>query len=107
MVENQEKIQELQMLEQNLQAIMMQKQGFQMEAAETSSALEEVKASKEDAYKIIGQLMIKMPRDKILKELEEKKEMLDSRLASFEKQEEQFLKRAENLRDEIFNKKEE
>ena len=64
-MENQEKLQELQILEQNLQRIMMQKQTFQMELAETDSALNEVSASKEDAYKVIGQLMIKVSKDKV------------------------------------------
>jgi len=106
MKENSEKIQELQILEHNIQAVLMQKRTFQMEIAETVSALEEIQASKEDSYKIIGQLMIKMPKERILKELEEKKNILESRIANFEKQEEGLIKRADKLRDEIFSKKE-
>ena len=39
---DQNKIQEMQMLEQTLQNLLMQKQAFQMEFTETESALKEV-----------------------------------------------------------------
>ena len=55
-----EKIQQMQFMEQNLQSILMQKQAFQMEISETTSALNEVEKSKDDVYKIVGQLMIKI-----------------------------------------------
>ena len=71
-MENQEKLQELQVLEQNLQNVLMQKQTFQIELAETQGALEELEKSGEEVYKIIGQLMIKSEKAKMKIELEEK-----------------------------------
>ena len=57
-------IQEMQILEQNLQNILMQKQAFQMEITETQSALEEIENSGDEVYKIIGSLMIKSEKIK-------------------------------------------
>ena len=75
--EKNKNIQELQFLEQNIQNIFFQKQAFQMELTETQSALREIENSQEDAYKLIGQLMIKVPKSKIIEELSEKEKLLN------------------------------
>ncbi len=96
-----DKVQEMQLLEQNLQNLLMQKQAFQMELSETDSAIEELKKSGEEVYKIIGQLMIKSEKKKIEEELSEKKKLLDLRLKNIEKQEASMTKDMEKLRDEF------
>ncbi len=58
MEDNTKKLQEMQMLEQNLQNLLMQKQAFEIELSETIAALKEVESSKEQVFKVIGQLMI-------------------------------------------------
>jgi prefoldin beta subunit len=70
-----EQISRLQQLQQNLQAIMMQKQQLEVEMAETDRALQELKkASPDDAiYKNAGSVLIKAKKEEVLKELEEKK----------------------------------
>ncbi len=100
-MEQNQKIQQLQFLEQNLQSIIMQKQAFQMEVSETNSALEEIEKSKEDVYKIIGQLMIKVSKKKIKEELENKQKLLKMRLDALTKQEESLKVQADKLRDEV------
>lgn len=95
------KIQELQVFEQNLQAILMQKQAFQSEMSEVSTASEEVKKSKEDIYRIIGGIMLKAGRPEIEKELAERKKILEMRISSIEKQEKIVDEKAESLRKEI------
>jgi prefoldin beta subunit len=95
------KIQELQLLEQNLQNILMQKQAFQIELNETDTALEEVKKSKDEVYKITGNIMIKSSKDSLLKELEEKKKLLELRLKAIEKQEASLAEKATVFREEI------
>ena len=45
MKEQNKKIQEMQILEQNLQNFLLQKQAFQMELSETQSALKEIENS--------------------------------------------------------------
>ena len=95
------KIQEMQILEQNLQNIIMQKQAFQMELYETESALIEIKKSGDEIFKIVGQLMIKSDKSKILEELLEKEKLLNLRLNSIEKQENSMSKKLSEFRDEL------
>jgi len=98
--ETQKKIQELQILEQNLQALMSQKQVFQLELNETLNALEEVKKADSEIYKVTGSIMLKSNKDTIMKELEEKKRILELRANSIEKQEKLLESRAEELKEE-------
>lgn len=93
------------LLEQNMQNLLLQKQAFQMELAETDSALEELKNSGEEVFKIIGQLMIKSEKPKLVEELENKKRILELRLKSFEKQEKIFDDKIENLREGLIDSK--
>lgn len=102
--ETQEKIQELQNYEQTLQSVMMQKQAFQIELSETENALEEITKSKDDVFKLVGNIMIKADKTAIEKELKQKKELLALRLKSIEKQEADISKEAEELREEVIKK---
>ena len=102
--ETQREIQEIQMLEQNFQQLMMQKQAFQYESNETETALDEVKKSDGDVFRIVGQVVIKSTKEKIEKDLSHKKELIDLRLKNMEKQEEEFSKRIEQLREKIMKK---
>jgi len=99
--ESQEKIQELQFLEQNLQSILLQNQAFQLELSETDSALSELEKTKEDIYKIVGNIMIKASKEETEKELKEKREILAIRLKSIEKQESSFREKSEKMREEL------
>ncbi len=98
------KIQELQLLEQNLQNLLMQKQAFQMELSETQSAIEEIKNSGEEVFKIVGQIMVKSDKTKILEELKNKERLLNLRMTSFEKQETTLSEKAEKLQKEVLEK---
>lgn len=99
--EAQKKIQEFQILDQNLQNISMQKKTFEMERNETNSALDEIKSSGEDVFKIIGQLFIKTEKEKISKELEEKKKLIELRIKSLERQEKDLIEKIESIREEV------
>ena len=99
--QTQQKIQEIQILEQNMQALLMQKQAFQLELNETENALSEISASKEDVFKLIGQIMIKTDKTKLEQELTKKKDLLTLRLNSIEKQEKEFSEHLEELRKDI------
>ena len=102
MIKDQDKkIQELQMLEQGLQNILMQKQVFQLELSETSSALKEIGKAKSDVYKIIGQLMIKKDFKEVEEELKNKEKLLSLRLGNLEKQEDSITEKADKLKEEI------
>jgi prefoldin beta subunit len=84
-----EQVSRLQQLQQNLQAIMMQKQQLDIENVETERALEELKkAGAEDTvYKATGSVMVKAKKDDVIKELEERKELSSTRVKVLEKQE--------------------
>ena len=104
MKEQEQKIQEMQILEQNLQNLLLQKQTFQMESAENKSALEEIQKSDDEVFRIIGQLMLKTDKSKILEELFNKEKILNLRLKSIEKQENSIIERLESLKEEFMNK---
>jgi prefoldin beta subunit len=96
-----EQVARLQQLQQNLQAIMMQKQQVELEVAETDRALEEIKKTgiEDVVYKSAGPLLIKSKKDDVIKELEEKKELSNTRVMVLAKQETRVkdnLKEVEN-----------
>ena len=99
--ETEKKIEELQLLEHNIQQFLMQKQTFQVELNECLNAIEEVKRSDGEIYKVIGEVMIKSEKEKTLKDLEEKKRVLEIRVSSIEKQEKLLENKANNIRKEI------
>ena len=91
--ENNAEIEELQLIEQNLQNLLLQKQTFQTQLLENEKALEEMK-SNSTVYKIVGNLMIKSSPEDIKKELNSKEEMLNIRIKNIEKQEELLKEKA-------------
>ena len=103
--ETHQKIQEMQILEQNFQQLMMQKQAFSMENNETENALTQLEQAKGDVFKIVGNsIMIKSTPEDLTKELKHKKELLELRLKNIEKQEKEFTDKLESLRKEIMEK---
>ena len=102
--ETQKQIQELQVLEQNLQGVLMQKQSFQLEISEIDNSLTEIGKSSDEVYKIVGQIMIKSNKEDVEKDLKQKQELVNVRLKSLDKQEEEISKRAEALREEVLGK---
>jgi prefoldin beta subunit len=101
--ETQESINKLQMIEQNVQALQMQKQQFQAQLFEIDSALKEIERT-DDAYKIVGNVMIKADKTALKAELGSKKEILDLRLKNIDKQEKQLKDKAETLQKEVMSK---
>jgi len=97
---SQEKIAQLQLLEQNMQNFLMQKQQFQMQLSEISSALDNIKDSKK-AYKIIANIMIDAKKEDLEKELKQKKEMLELRIKNLEKQETDIKDKSQKLQKEV------
>lgn len=88
-------------LEQNLQNILYQKQAFELELDETNSSLNELEKSDDEVFKIIGQLMIKTEKSRIKSELLEKQKILDMRIKSFEKQETYLREKLDKIREEL------
>jgi len=95
------KTQELQILEQNLQNTMLQTHAFQTELAETAAASKEISGAGDEVFKIIGQLMIKTDKAKVNKDLDNKKKLLEMRMKTIEKQESTLSEKVSELREEL------
>lgn len=96
------KIEDLQLLENQLQNFLSQKQHAQIEMNEIDNALEEIDGAKEDeVYKIISGAMIKSNKKTVEQELKEKKKKLTMQISSMEKQEKLLEKNAGELKKEI------
>jgi prefoldin beta subunit len=85
--------------QQNLQAVLVQKQQVELELNETEKALEELgKASDGEAvYKFAGNLLVKVKKDEVTKELNEKKELANTRKMVLTKQESRFRETLKDL----------
>jgi len=98
--EVQHKIEKLQSIEQSMQQFLMQKQQFQTQLVELDSALKEIEITT-DSYKIIGNIMVKTNKEKLTKDLQERKELVELRMKTIEKQENKIKGSAEELRKDI------
>ena len=89
--------------QQNLQAVLAQKQQVELELGETDKALEELgKASDSEAvYKFAGNLLVKVKKEDMVKELSEKKELANTRKMVLTKQETRFRESLKDLQMKI------
>lgn len=97
---NEQKLRELQMTEQALHQLMMQKQQFQSIAFETENALKELDSAPK-VFRIIGELMVESDKSKLKKDLEQKKELADVRIKSFVSQEDKLREKSKQLQKEL------
>jgi len=98
--QTQEKISQIQLIQQNLENFSMQRQQFQLQQTEIETALGEIENTT-TTYKIIGNIMVLTDKDKLKKELDEKKEMLNIRINTIEKQEDKLKVKFEELQQEV------
>jgi prefoldin beta subunit len=98
--DSQEQIQRLQFLDQNMQQVVAQKQQYQVQLLELENAIKELETSP-NAYKIIGNIMVASDKETLKKDLEEKRELAELRVKTFEKQEQQLKEKSEALREEV------
>jgi prefoldin beta subunit len=95
-------INQYQFLQQQLQAISIQKEDSKLELIENEKALEEIKNSNvKEVYKIVGQIMIKKDVEEAKKEIEEKINDLELRLSAFEKTEQKINDKIKELEPKI------
>jgi prefoldin beta subunit len=98
--ETKNKISKLQMLEQRLQSLIMQKQTFQTQMLESNNALGEIEDSKE-TYKIIGNVMVSVDKEELKKDLTSKKEMAELKVENLDKEENKLREEANELQKEV------
>jgi len=95
-----EKIEQLQMLEQGMQNFLLQKQQLQAQIIEIDSALKELEKSNV-SYKIVGNIMVNADKEKLSNDLVSKKEMIELRIKALEKQEKQIKEKAAAMQSEV------
>lgn len=95
----QHQIAQFQQMQQQAQAIAMQKQSVELQIRESEKALEELRKVEDDSdvYKTAGNLLIKVKKDDVDKELEEKLETLQLREKTVARQEERVMKRLQEM----------
>ncbi len=99
----QEQIMKLQQSQQNLQSIMNQKQQLELEQIESDKALDEIKNTndEETVYKFAGSILIKSNKKDLITELEEKKELSNTRSIVLAKQETRIKQNIKEQEDKI------
>ena len=99
--DTEKKIQQFQIIEQQLDNIILQKQNFQVQLAENENASVELEKSNKTPYKIIGTIMVSSERSSLLKDLKESREIIELRLKTLEKQENNLKEKAESLQKDL------
>jgi prefoldin beta subunit len=100
--EIQQKIQELQMMEQSFQQLLRQKNAFSMEANETDYVIGEVeKATGEISRVIAGQVVVKSSKEEVLEDMNNKKKLIETRMKSIDEEEKKFSENIESIREEV------
>jgi len=99
----QERLLRLQQLQQTLQSVLAQKQQVELELAEIGQASTEVDKLTDDAviYKSAGSLMIRSEKAKITAELNERKDLLNTRVTILTKQEERLRGQLKDLQTKL------
>jgi prefoldin beta subunit len=99
----QERLLRLQQLQQTLQSVLAQKQQVEIELTEIDQALSELQKMTDDAviYKAIGSLLVKAEKTKITADLNERKELLNTRATVLGKQEERLRPQIKDLQTKL------
>ena len=93
---------EFQFFQQQLQAIVMQKENLKVQNLELDIALDELDKTKEkDALKIVGPILIKKPITTLKKEMQEKKENLGLKVKSLEQTEEKLSTKLKEMEPKV------
>lgn len=81
---------QLQQIQVQLQALQEQKTQIEAILRDSDDALEELNKAKDDeiVYKSVGEILVKSTKDDAIKELTEKKEMMNIRKQTLDRQEE-------------------
>ena len=99
----QERLLRLQQLQQTLQSVLGQKQQVELEQMEINQALEELQKLTDEAviYKATGSLLIKSDRAKVMADLNERKELLNTRVTVLGKQEERLRVQVKDVQTKL------
>jgi prefoldin beta subunit len=99
----QNQIAQLQQIQQQIQALTMQKSQIEAMQKESKMALDELEKLAEDAviYRSIGELIVKTNKNDSTSKLKDREETLSLRLQSISRQEERLTSRFKQLQEQI------
>jgi len=99
----QQQVLRLQQLQQTLSVILVERQRLESELLEVKNAIQELEkvADTVTVYKAVGPVLVQSSREKLLQELNEKKELAETRLKILEKQEQRTRSQLDTLQKEI------
>ncbi len=99
----QNQIAQLQQIQQQIQALTMQKSQIEAMQKESKMALDELEKLAEDAvvYRSVGELVIKTSKEESITKLKDREETLSLRLQSISRQEERLTSRFKQLQEQI------
>lgn len=99
----QNQIAQLQQIQQQIQALAMQKSQVEAMQKESKMALDELERLTDDAvvYRNVGELVIKTSKEESITKLKEREETLSLRLQSISRQEERLTSRFKQLQEQI------
>jgi len=90
--------------QQQIQVVMTQKAALTLELNEIKKAIEELERTKQgDVFKISGPILIRVDAKDLKKELDDKKELINLRIKTLEKQENKLKEKIEELRNKLLN----
>lgn len=101
--EVQERIARLQQLQSMLQSLVLQRQRVDIELNETERALKTLEKVLEGSriFKSVGSILVEMPKDEVVRDLTERKELLEIRSKALEKQENKARERLASLQEAL------
>ncbi|MDY0266400.1 MAG: prefoldin subunit beta [Methanimicrococcus sp.] len=99
----QNQIAQIQQVQQQAQALAMQKSQIDVMTKEAEMAIEELEKTSEDSvvYKSVGELMIKSDKTSLLSSLKDRQESFSLRIQSIERQEERLNTRFKQLQEQL------
>ncbi|MEW6063362.1 MAG: prefoldin subunit [Nanoarchaeota archaeon] len=102
--DTEQKINKLQLLEQNMQTFILQRQSLQAQLSEITNASKELRDTKGNVYKIVGNIMVLANKANLEKDLESKRELIELRIKNLEKQENKIREEATELQKDILKR---
>lgn len=103
---SEEKQREFLILQQQYQNVTVEIETLKIRNKEIEEVLEELqKSERQEAYKLIGNVLVKKSKEEIINELKEEKEIIDLRFKNLEKQKQKLEEKLNEFR-KLLEKKE-
>ena len=92
-----------QKVEEQLQALSMQREQFTAQKDELSHAKEQIEGSSGKVYSSVGGAIVEATKEAALEDINEKSELTDMRLTMLKKQIDELKKREQELREKVMS----